>query len=144
MLKLVYKITNLTKIIKNNSKEDLLIEELEELNKDDFYNWIIDYFIFSGFKVNKKISNNLLEMTKEKFNYGVLILKEHIKDEDLYLLESLSYINNWNNLIILTLQKGNNNKILENINQKNINIINGEIFNIKYIDFIKEKRKIFI
>lgn len=144
MLKLVYKITNLTKIIKNNSKEDLLIEELEELNKDDFYNWIIDYFIFSGFKVNKKISNNLLEMTKEKFNYGVLILKEHIKNEDLYLLESLSYINNWNNLIILTLQKGNNNKILENINQKNINIINGEIFNIKYIDFIKEKRKIFI
>ncbi|SHE50917.1 hypothetical protein [Clostridium fallax] len=144
MLKLVYKITNLTKIIKNNSKEDLLIEELEELNKDDFYNWIIDYFIFSGFKVNKKISNNLLEMTKEKFNYGVLILKEHIKDEDLYLLESLSYINNWDNLIILTLQKGNNNKILENINQKNINIINGEIFNIKYIDFIKEKRKIFI
>lgn len=144
MLKLVYKITNLTKIIKNNSKEDLLIEKLEELNKDDFYNWIIDYFIFSGFKVNKKISNNLLEMTKEKFNYGVLILKEHIKDEDLYLLESLSYINNWDNLIILTLQKGNNNKILENINQKNINIINGEIFNIKYIDFIKEKRKIFI
>lgn len=145
-IKLSHKILTLLDYTKLKEKEGLLIEELNKLDDEDFYYWTIDYMKLLGFEVKNKLSLNLINLEKNNIDYGCLVIKKGLAEDDLYFLQSLKHLNNWQELIVLTLDRGD--KVIELFESVDddlkITIIDGNTFNIKYDEFILKKRNILI